>query len=114
MSEEKLLNLKAAADFLGISEQRLKELSDHGVVPAYRVAGLYLRFKKKQLEKLKGKITDIQSRYGEYLQARSSFVKEAAYTPKDRLKDFWLFYDFYIISAFLIAAVLFFIFKTSF
>ena len=44
MSEEKLLSLKAAAEYLGITEKRLKELSDHGVIPAYRVAGLYLRF----------------------------------------------------------------------
>ena len=51
MFEEKLLSLKAAAEYLGIPEKRLKELSDHGVVPAYRIAGLYLRFKKSQLEK---------------------------------------------------------------
>jgi excisionase family DNA binding protein len=111
MSEEKLLSLKAAAEYLGVTEKRLKELSDHGVIPAYRVAGLYLRFKKNQLEKLKGKITNIQTQYSQYLQARSSFTREATYTFRDRLKDFWHFYDFYIISMLLIMCILFIIFK---
>ena len=111
MSEEKLLSLKAAAEYLGVTEKRLKELSDHGVVPAYRVAGLYLRFRKNQLEKLKGKITDIQNQYSEYQQARSSFARDVTYTAKDRLRDFWHFYDFYIVSVILIVAILFMIFK---
>jgi len=111
MSEEKLLSLKAAAEYLGVTEKRLKELSNHGVVPAYRVAGLYLRFRKNQLEKLKGKITDIQNQYSEYQQARSSFARDVTYTAKDRLRDFWHFYDFYIISVVLIVAILFMIFK---
>jgi excisionase family DNA binding protein len=111
MSEEKLLSLKAAAEYLEVSEKRLKELSDHGVIPAYRVAGLYLRFRKNQLQKLKGKITNIQSQYSEYQQARSSFARDVTYTAKDRLKDFWHFYDFYIISVVLIATILFMIFR---
>ncbi|MDP8261021.1 MAG: helix-turn-helix domain-containing protein [Candidatus Kappaea frigidicola] len=111
MSEEKLLSLKAAAEYLGITEKRLKELSDHGVIPAYRVAGLYLRFKKNQLQKLKGKITNIQSQYSQYQETRSSFTRDVVYTTKDRVKDFWHFYDFYIISVVLIATILFMIFK---
>ncbi len=111
MFEEKLLSLKAAAKYLDITEKRLKELSDHGVIPAYRIAGLYLRFKKSQLGKLKGKITNIQNQYSQYQQTRGSFNRDVAYTTKDRLKDFWHFYDFYIISMVLIAAILFIIFR---
>ena len=113
MPEEKLLSLKAAAEYLRITEKRLKELSDHGVVPAYRIAGIYLRFKKSQLEKLKGKITDIQNQYSQYQQTRSSFTGNVAYTAKDRLRDFWHFYDFYIISIVLIAVILFIIFRST-
>ena len=111
MFEEKLLSLKAAAEYLGITEKRLKELSDHGVIPAYRIAGIYLRFKKSQLGKLKGKMSNIQNQYSQYQQTRSSFTKDADYTIKDRLKDFWLFYDFYIISILLITGILFIIFR---
>jgi excisionase family DNA binding protein len=111
MSEEKLLSLKAAADYLNVSEKQLKELADHGVVPAYRVAGLYLRFKKNQLEKLKGKISSIQNQYSQYQKARTSFARKVPYTLKDRLKDFWHYYDFYILSLILIAVILAIIFK---
>ena len=113
MSEEKLLSLKAAAEYLDITEKSLKELSEHGVIPAYRVAGVYLRFKRNQLDELKGKIINIQSQYSQYKQARSSFTRDVAYTTKDRLKDLWHFYDFYIISVVLIAAILFIIFRHS-
>jgi excisionase family DNA binding protein len=111
MSEEKLLSLKAAAEYLDVSEKRLKELSDHGVIPAYRVAGLYLRFRKNQLEKLKGKISNIQNQYTQYQKARTSFARKVPYTVKDRLKDFWHYYDFYIVSLVLMAVILAIIFK---
>lgn len=111
MFEEKLLSLKVAAEYLDITEKRLKELSDHGVIPAYRIAGLYLRFKKSQLGKLKGKMSNIQNQYSQYQQTRSSFTRDVVYITKDRLRDFWHFYDFYIISVVLIVGILFIIFR---
>lgn len=113
MAEEKLLSLKAAADYLNITESRLKELADHGIIPAYRVAGIYIRFKKSQLEQFKDKISKIQTQYTQYQKTRSNFDDNIRYTPGERLKDFWHFYDFYIISFLVIIGLLILIFRSS-
>jgi excisionase family DNA binding protein len=112
MSQEKLLSLKAAAEYLGISESRLKELADHGIIPAYRVAGVYLRFKKGQLVNFKDKMEAIQARYLRYQKIRETSSGEK-YSLSDRARDFWYFYDFYIISAVIILVILFFIFRLN-
>ncbi|MCK5306619.1 MAG: helix-turn-helix domain-containing protein [Candidatus Omnitrophica bacterium] len=109
--QEKLLSLKAAADYLGISEKKLKELSDYGVIPAYRIAGIYLRFRRSQLLNLKDKISGIQAQYAKYQQARVAYEEKTPYGLGDRLKDFWHFYDFYIISLLLIVIILAIIFR---
>ena len=112
MSQEKLLSLKAAAEYLGISESRLKELAEFGIIPAYRIAGIHLRFRKNQLEKIKDKMQAIQTQYSRYQEIRSSNKKDN-YTFYDRIRDFWHFYDFYIVSLVIIIIILIFIFRLS-
>lgn len=113
MTQEKLLSLKAAAEYLGISQTRLKELTDHGIIPAYRIAGIYLRFRKNQLLKFKDQIIKIQSQYSKYKETRSSFDTKVPHSFGDSIKDFWYFYDFYIISIIIIIIILIFIFNWS-
>jgi excisionase family DNA binding protein len=113
MDQEKLLSLKAAAKYLGISEGRLKEFADHGIIPAYRVAGIYIRFRKSQLEKFKDKMNIIQNQYVKYKQLRSNQDYQKDYSLASKIKDFWHFYDFYIISILIIIVTLFFIFRFS-
>ena len=50
---ETLLNEKEAADFLRVDQGRLKELVEKKAIPAYMIAGQFLRFKKSELEVLK-------------------------------------------------------------
>ena len=50
---ETLLNEKEAAVFLGIDEVKLKGLVKNKLVPAYMIAGEFIRFKKAELETLK-------------------------------------------------------------
>lgn len=110
MTQEKLLSLKAAAEYLGVSERRLKEFADHGIIPAYRIAGIYLRFRSSQLLKFKDKILKIQAQYSEYKETRGNPDSEYSYTLGDKIKDFWYFYDFYIISLVVIILILMLIF----
>jgi hypothetical protein len=55
---EHLLDNKEAAAFLGISEDRLNELIDHKVVPAYMIAEKFLRFKESELEVIRAMLKD--------------------------------------------------------
>lgn len=50
---ETLLNEKEAAAFLGIGEAKLKELVENRLVPAYMIAGEFMRFKKAELKIIK-------------------------------------------------------------
>ncbi len=85
--DEHLFNIREAAEYLGVSERRLKELVDKNEVPAYKIGGTFLRFKKSQLDAL----------------GREA-VPAPAHTGLDRLKDFFYFNDFYILSIIIIIA----------
>jgi len=98
---EKLLTIREVAQRLGTTEREVMELADSGKLPAYKVGGVYLRFKQEQVEEYmrKARITD----------QRKSVFKD--YSLKDRLIDFIYFNDFYIFCAFLIIALLYIIFR---
>lgn len=91
---EKLLTIREVAYLLGISEKEVIELAEKGEVPAYKVGGVYLRFQKDQIEHHKHKTKT----------AKISVHND--YTAVERLRDFFYFYDFYILSAILIAILL--------
>ena len=92
---EHLLNNKEAADYLGITEQKLKELVRKKIIPAYRIGGAYLRFKKNQLNIARSMLHEPAR--GVLYQAR-----EIEQNRSERIKDFLYFNDFYIISIVLI------------
>lgn len=101
---EKLLNLKEVSEYLGISEEDLKELVDRGEIPAYRLGGTILRFRKAQIDRIKARgIAKIVK--GE--EKDSSFAEDSRI---ERLKDFLYFNDFYIISAVIVVILLIIIF----
>lgn len=107
---EKLLTLKEAADYLGLSEDKLRELVSDGAIPAYHVGGVYLRFRKEQLEQIKERLskdsiskTNLQSEEFTALPKRDNSIFET-------IKDFVYFYDFYIISIALISIIIFLIY----
>lgn len=52
------MNEREAADFLAISEGQLKRLVERKVVPAYMIAGQFLRFKKEELEAIRDILMD--------------------------------------------------------
>lgn len=92
---EKLLTIRDAAMLLGISEKEVMNLAESGELPAYKVGGVYLRFKHDQLEQFKQK---------KGKQAQSFSVME-------RIRDFLYFNDFYILSALIIIFILTIIFR---
>lgn len=102
MGEEKLLTVRDVSAILAISEKEVIDLAEDGKIPAYKVGGLYLRFKREQVEEFRKtiKIT--------YPQKKEEEIK---YSAKDRISDFFYFNDFYIISLLVIVGMLFIIFR---
>ena len=98
MAEEKLLTVREVALMLGVTEKEVMDLADRGSMPAYKVGGVYLRFKRQQVE--------------EFRKAANIELKtEQEYSVKDKLLDFYYFYDFYIFSFIIVLLMLFIIFK---
>jgi len=95
MSEEKLLTVRDVSLILGISEKEVIDLAESAAIPAYKIAGVYLRFKKEQIQE-----------YKKSAKALASSNPPEKYAFKDRVSDFLYFNDFYILSFLLIFLLL--------
>jgi excisionase family DNA binding protein len=98
MAEEKLLTVRDVSIILGVNEKEILDLAEDGSIPAYKIGGVYLRFKKDQVEEFRKKF-------------RGQQHAQRKFSLKDRIFDFFYFGDFYIISAILIIVIVFFIFQ---
>lgn len=101
MADEKLLNIRDVAAILGISEKEVIDLAETGQIPAYKIGGVYLRFKRQQIE-------EYRKRLGLTLKRN---LTSHNYLFKDKLNDFLYFNDFYILSAIIILLIIFIIFQ---
>ena len=95
---DKLLTIREAAHFLGVTEKQVIELSEQGLIPAYKIGGAYLRFKKAQLELVKGKI------------GATKESREAQYPFLEKVNDFFYYNDFYILSVLIISFLIYCVF----
>lgn len=91
---KRFLTSREAADYLGITENELSDLSNKHKITAYKIGGIYTRFKVDDLEALRRKgVTKLGKNY----TGNNRF---------DSLADFFYFNDFYIYSGILIIVLL--------
>ena len=129
---EKLMTIREVADYLRISEDEVKRLVDDGEIMAYRIGGSFLRFRREQIDAVKAEIDDFEAKTPEHskevhdakarkvhtysdlereVKKREPAVRQYDYTPLERVRDFFYFNDFYIVSFVVIGALIYFIFK---
>jgi excisionase family DNA binding protein len=101
MAEEKFLTVRDASLILGISEKEVVDLVESNQLVAYKVGGVYLRFKKQHLEEFKKSLKPALNKTKVLLK----------YSFKDRVSDFFYFNDFYILSILIILLILVIIFQ---
>ena len=101
MAEEKLLTVRDVSVMLDVFEKDVLDLAEKGVIPAYKIGGLYLRFKKDQVEQYKK--THHHARPGDQ-------AKEERFL-QNKICDFFYFNDFYILAVFLIILLGFFVYR---
>ena len=94
---EKLLTVREVSHILGISEKDVIELSEQRKIPAYKIGGVYLRFRREQVEQFKASV----------LESIPHSKNEKTYGPLERIGDFIYFNDFYILSLIIIAILVF-------
>jgi excisionase family DNA binding protein len=101
MAEEKLLTVRDVSIILGVSEKEVMDLAENGTIPGYKVGGVYLRFKKDQVQ--------------EYKRTMKPSLPKAdisqKYSLEDKINDFLYFNDFYILASLVIILLLVIIFR---
>ena len=99
MAPSKFISVREASQMLAVSEKKIMDLIEARKLQAYRIADKFLRLKRDEVISLKNK--------GEI----ASESKQYPYTFKERVKDFFYFNDFYIISGIIIIILLYIIFS---
>ena len=129
---EKLMTIRDVAEYLKVSEDEVKRLVDDGHILAYKIGGTFLRFRKEQVDAVKIEIDEFEAKEPEHskevhdpkarrvhtysnledeIKSKEPAVRQYDYTVLERIRDFFYFNDFYIISFLIIGALVYFIFK---
>jgi len=97
--KEKLFTTREVSHTLGISEKDVIGLANKSIIPHFKVAGEFLRFKKEDILKVK---PAIKKKYN---------IPEKKDRSLEQVKEFIYFNDFYLVSATIIIVLLWVIFK---
>ena len=88
MNEEKMLTVRDVSIMLGVSEKDVLDLTEQGMIPGYKVGGVYLRFKQEQVEQYKKNQGLLKPK----------MAKGESEGLGGRIHDFFYFNDFYIFA----------------
>lgn len=97
--KERLFTTREVSHTLGISEKDVIGLANQNIIPHFKVAGEFLRFKKEDILRVK---PAIKKKYN---------IPEKKDRSLEQVKEFIYFNDFYLVSAVIIAVLLWVIFK---
>ena len=94
---EKLWTIAEVAQYLGVNEVDVEGLVREGVLTGYKLGGQYLRFRPDQVQAVKGKVRFRRN------TVAATFRRQDRFSWK--VREFIYFYDFYVISATLLAVL---------
>jgi excisionase family DNA binding protein len=130
---EKLLTIREVAEHLKVSEEEVKRLVDMGEIPAYRIGGSFLRFRKEQLDAIRSEIDEVEEREPEKakpvldkrgrpthpytdlerdIKRKEPIARQYDYSFAEKVRDFFYFNDFYIISFLIVFVLIYLIFRS--
>ncbi len=101
---EKFLTVRDVSLMLNISEKEVMDLVENKQLEAYRVGGVYIRFRQEQIAEFKKTFRP---------HAKHKTVSSHNYALKDKISDFFYFNDFYLLSFLVILLILIIIFQGS-
>ena len=105
---DKLLNINEVCELLKLDRDQVKELVDKGIIPAYKIAGSFLRFNKKDIDEAS---QNIQLHFSAKTRPALAPAAAAKYTFGERVWDFFYYNNFYLVSFVVIAAIIYVIFS---
>ncbi len=96
-----MLTLDEVKKYLEIEQDELERLIKENMLHAYKIGGVYLRFRKEEVLNLK---------YDVLLKAKKSGMQMSF---AHKILDFWRFNNFYILSFFVILALFYWFLRSS-
>ena len=95
------ITVRETAQIMAVSEKKVMDLIEEGKLQAYKIADQFLRLKRNEVLNMvsTGQVVSENITYD--------------YTPGERLRDFFYFNDFYLITLIVIGVLLYIIFFTS-
>lgn len=94
------ITVRETSQILGISEKKVMDMVESGQLQAYRIADQFLRLKRNEVMGVRSS--------GEVV----SEITHHDYTGSEKLKDFFYYNDFYLVSLGVICFLLYIIFFT--
>ena len=128
---EKLLTVDQVAEYLNMSRDEVKKLVEIGELPAYKIGGAFLRFKKEHIEIYKRKhvsgtlagetlfkdrgianyFPEVEKELSTGETAFRHRRSAKSYTFWEKLEDFLYYNDFYILSVILLVLTILAVFE---
>ena len=102
---EKLWTTAEVARFLGINDIDVEQLVQQGKLTGYKLGGQFLRFRPDQVQALKATMR--------FRRNTTATAAPASTTWPGQVRDFFYFYDFYLVSAGLLAALVIYLVATG-
>ncbi len=96
-----MLTFDEVKNFLEVEQQVIEKFIRDEVLHAYKIGGVYIRFRKEEVLSLK---------YDVLLKKKKS---QAAGSPGQQLLNFWRFNNFYIISVLIILGLAYWFLHTT-
>lgn len=96
-----MLTLDEVKNYLEVEQQVIEKFIRDGALHAYKIGGVYIRFRKEEVLNLKYDVLLKKKKVG------------TSISLGQRLWNFWRFNNFYIISALIIAALAYWFLQTT-
>ena len=95
MTTNQYVSVREAAQVLGVSERKVMDLIEVNKLQAYKIANQFLRLKKSEVMGLhsSGSIANETTQY--------------FYTLTEKIKDFFYYNDFYLISGIIVLSLIY-------
>ena len=102
---EKLWTTSEVSKFLGINDIDVEQLVQQGKLTGYKLGGQFLRFRPNQVQALKAAMR--------FRRSTTASAAPATAAWPQQLRDFFYFYDFYVVSAGLLAVLIVYLVATG-
>ncbi|HOW58994.1 MAG TPA: helix-turn-helix domain-containing protein [Candidatus Omnitrophota bacterium] len=96
-----MLTLDEVKNYLEVEQQEIEKFIRDGMLHAYKIGGVYIRFRKEEVLNLKYDV----------LLKKKKGIQQVSFGQ--RLWNFWRFNNFYIISLLIIAALAYWFLHTT-